>query len=177
MIQHVALMNLLLQNSILANFEYWSEFILRFQRDERTSPPALQKMFGKMRIPPLFCLRLRSTWWIGDRQDWEVAVQSFPLKGAYPIPPESPLQAGILLNMLDKCQVSTVALNEKRDLRLDLSDGRSMTIQSVGGQWPESWLLELPVDDPDREKWSIVCESVHGLIGGTFPAPLDSTIA
>jgi hypothetical protein len=172
----IELLKLLLQDSVIATFEYWSEFIVRFQRDERTKHPALKQMFGEMRIPPLFCLRLRNSWWIGDRQRWETSVLAFPLKGAHPIPPEAPMQAGILLTMLYKTQVSTVITDENLDLRLDLSDGRSITIQSVGGQWPESWFLELPVDDPDRDKWAIVCDSGSGVIAGKCPTQINGVI-
>jgi hypothetical protein len=59
---------------------------------------------------------------------------------------------------------------KKSDLTLDISDGSSIVVQGLGGGSDESWFLELPVDDPDRGKWEIICES-QGIIGGKFPLP------
>lgn len=167
--QYVTLLMLLLENSIIANFEYWSEFIIRIQRDEATRHPTLQEMFGKQRIPSLFCLRLRSTWRFDDPQQWEAHLQHFPMRGVAPIAFEAPLQAAILMTTLGNT-ILQVKVNENGDLTMSLSGGRSMTVQGTGGQWEESWFLELPVDDPDRDRWSIICDS-QGLIGGKFPTP------
>ena len=165
--QYARLLSLLLEGSVIANFEYWSEFILRIQRDEAATHPALRQMFGSLRIPPLFCLRLRGTWWIGQRQDWELAVQRFPLKGTSPIAPEAPMQAAILITELGK-QISALRVGENCDLTLDISDGSSIVVQGTGGGWDEAWILEPPADDPELDKWQIVCES-QGLIGGKIP--------
>jgi hypothetical protein len=170
--QYIELLTLLLQNAVIANFEYWSEFIIRIQRDAATNDPTLQAWFGELRIPPLFCLRLRSKWWIGEEQNWEMLVRQFPIKGVSPISVEAPLQASTLLMMLEN-RISAVRVNEKSDLTLVLSDGRLLTAVGTGGEWEESWFLELPVDDPDRDKWSIVCDS-QGSIGGRFPKPTDT---
>src|SRR5229473_149090 len=97
---YVTLLTLLLQNSVIANFEFWSEFILRIQRDDGVRHPALRELFGDLRIPSLFCLRLRGKWRIGQKQDWELAIQGFPLKGVSPIALEGPLQASILMTKL-----------------------------------------------------------------------------
>jgi hypothetical protein len=168
--QYVTLLTLLLQNSVIANFEYWSEFILRVQRDEAARHPDIQEMFGSLRIPSLFCLRLRGTWRIGQQQEWDQAIQQFPLKGVSPIAIEGPMQAGVLMTKLGNT-ISSVTVGENSDLTLDLSDGTWITVRGVGGEWNESWLLELPVDDPDRDQWQIFCES-QGVIGGKFPTPL-----
>lgn len=170
--RYIELLTLLLQDAVIANFEYWSEFIIRIQRDGAKKHPALEALFGELRIPPLFCLRLRGKWWIGEEQSWETSVQQFPIKGVSPMPLEAPLQASTLLMMLDN-QISAVRVNEKSDLTLVLSDGRLLTVQGKGGEWEESWFLELPVDDPDRDKWSIVCDS-QGSISGRFPRPVKS---
>ena len=165
--EYARLVSLILQDSIVATFEYWSEFILRIQRDETTRHPSLQVMFGDLRIPSLFCLRLRSSWWMGDQQEWKISTQSFPIKGVPPMVVEAPLQASLLITALGR-QISAVRINDHSDLTLSLSDGRSLTVRGTGGDWEESWFLELPVDDPDRDQWSIVCDS-QGLIGGKFP--------
>jgi hypothetical protein len=47
---------------------------------------------------------------------------------------------------------------------------RTYGASAIGGGWDESWFLELPADDPDRDHWQIVCES-QGIIGGKFPTP------
>ena len=169
MTQYVALLTLLLQETTLANFEYWSEFVLRIQRDETIRRPALQEMFGSMRIPLLLCLRLRGTWRIGQQQEWDLAVQRFPLKGIPPIAVEAPMQASLLMTKLDR-KIVAVRVGEDSELTLALSDGSSIVVQGIGGGWDESWILELPIDDPDRDQWQIVCES-QGLIGGKFPLP------
>jgi hypothetical protein len=168
--QYVTLLTLLLQNSVIANFEYWSEFILRIQRDEAARHPALTQMFGALRIPSLFCLRLRSAWRIGKQLEWDDAIQRFPLKGVPPVAVEAPMQAGLLMTKLNK-GISAVRVSEDSELTLDLSDGSSIVVQGIGGGWDESWILELPVDDPDRDQWQIICES-QGLIGGRFPTPI-----
>jgi hypothetical protein len=165
--QNARLLTLLLQNSVIANFEYWSEFILRIQRDEAARHPALTEMFGGIRIPPLFCLRLRGIWRIGRLQEWNVAVQEFPIKGTPPVAVEAPLQASLLMTKLSEV-ISEVGVGEGGELTLELSDRSSIVIEGIGGGWDESWILELPVDDPDRDQWQIVCES-QGLIGGKFP--------
>lgn len=168
---YVTLLTLLLQNSVIASFEYWSEFVLRLQRDEAVRHPALTKMFGSLRIPPLFCLRLRGIWRMGKQLEWEEAIQEFPLKGIPPVPVEAPMQASLLMRKLNK-QILTVRVNEDSDLTLDLSDGSWIFVQGIGGGWDESWILELPVDDPDRDQWQIISET-QGLIGGTFPRPIN----
>lgn len=166
--EFVSVLTLLVENSVIANFEYWSEFILRIQRDEAKRHPALQEMFGSIRIPSLFCIRLRGIWRIGQHSEWVRAVESFPLKGVSPVSLEAPMQAALLVTKLGK-EISTVKVGENGDLTLNISDGSSMFIQGTGGGWDESWFLELPVDDPDRDKWQIVCES-QGIIGGRIPA-------
>jgi hypothetical protein len=166
--EFVSVLTLLLKNSVIANFEYWSEFVLRIQRDDANRHHALQEMFGSMRVPSLFCIRLRGTWWIGQHSEWDRDVESFPLKGVSPVALEAPMQAAVLVTKLGK-EISTVKVGENGDLTLDISDGSSMFVQGTGGGWNESWFLELPADDPDRDKWKIVCES-QGIIGGTIPS-------
>ena len=72
--------------------------------------------------------------------------------------------------MILDSKISAVRVDENSSLTLVLSDGRVIAIQGMNEEWDESWLLELPVDDPDRDQWSIVCDS-QGLIGGRFPGP------
>jgi hypothetical protein len=165
--QFATLLTLLLQNSVLATFEYWGEFILGIQRDNAVRHPALTVMFGGLRIPPYFRLRLRGVWRIGQLREWNLAVQQFPLKGISPIAVEAPLQASLLITKLDSV-ITEVRVSEVGDITLELSDGSSIFVVGVGGGWDESWFLELPVDDPDRDQWQIICES-QGLIGGKFP--------
>jgi len=167
MTRHIELLTLLLEGSELITFEYWSEFILGIQRDEHTRHPALQEMVGKLRIPSLFRLRLRGKWRIGQQHEWETAVQRFPTKGISPIPIEAPLQASLIMTKLGK-QISNVSVSEKSDLIMNLSDGSPIVVQGIGSSWDESWILELPADDPDRDQWSIICDS-QGLVGGKFP--------
>ncbi len=99
--QYTKLLMLLLQDAVLVNFEYWGEFIIRLQRDEAKRLPELREWFGERRIPPLFCLRLRGEWWVGQKEKWEMSVQQFPMKGAPPMPIEAPLQASTLVMLLD----------------------------------------------------------------------------
>jgi hypothetical protein len=58
-------------NSELVNFEYWSEFIIRFQRDNIAKSPAIKELWADTKAPSLFCFRFRSRWWIGKREEWE----------------------------------------------------------------------------------------------------------
>jgi hypothetical protein len=172
MTEYIRLLILLLENSEIVTLEYWSEFILGIQRDEFNRHPALQERFGNLRIPSLFHLRLRGMWWVGKLEEWHLQVQGFPMKGSDPISPEAPLQASVLMTILGN-RISAARVNEQSDLLLNLTDGRSITVQGIGGKWEENWFLELPVDDPARDKWSIVCDS-QGTIGGTFPAPTNA---
>jgi hypothetical protein len=153
---------------VIANFEYWGEFIIRLQRDEAKRHPALREWFGERRIPSLFCLRLRGRWWIGEQEKWALSVQQFPMKAAPPMPIETALQASTLIMMLDS-GISRADVDENSNITIALSDGRVMTVQGKNEEREESWFLELPVDDPDRDQWSIVCDS-QGLIAGRFPA-------
>lgn len=59
-------------------------------------------------------------------------------------------------------------VDENSNLTLVLSDGRVMRVQRINQEWEESWFLELPIDDIDRDQWSIVCDS-EGHIAGRFP--------
>jgi hypothetical protein len=172
MYQCIKLLTLLLQDAVIANFEYWSEFILRIQRDEARRPQALQDWFGESRIPSLFCLRLRGKWRIGNKQDWAASVQQFPMKGVTPVPAEAPLQASTLMMLLG-IEISSVRVDENGELTLVLTDGRLLTVEGVNEEWEESWFLELPVDDPDRDRWSIICDS-QGQISGRFPEPRNA---
>ena len=172
--QYVRLITLLLERAEIANFEYWAEFIIRLQRDEANTPLALREWFGGRRIPPLFCLRLRGKWWIGAREEWSASLQQFPVKGTPPIPPEAPLQASTLMTLLGLA-ISTLRVNDGGGIALVLSDGRVVNIEGTNPEWNESWFLELPIDDVDRDQWSMVCDS-EGHITGTYPArPISQT--
>ena len=165
--EYAKLLRSLVQDARIANFEYWSEFILRIQRDDAERCQELREWFGKNRIPSLFCLRLRSKWHIGEEQEWKRSVEMFPIKGISPIPEEAPLQASLLMMLLD-CDISGVHIDQDGSLTLILSDGRSLKINGKNDDWEESWFFELPVDDPDREQWLVVCDS-EGNIAGKFP--------
>lgn len=167
--EYVELLSLLIQDAAIANFDYWSEFILRIQRDDAQRSEELRNWFGENRIPSLFCLRLRAKWRIGEKQEWEKSVRDFPIKGIPPIPEEAPLQAGLLMMLLG-CGIATIRLDESSGLTLVLSDGRLLTVAGINEDWEESWFLELPVDDPDRDEWSIICDC-NGRIAGRFPHP------
>jgi hypothetical protein len=73
--------------------------------------------------------------------------------------------------MLDS-EISRINVDENSNITIVLSDERVMTIEGMNEDWEESWLLELPIDDPDRDQWSIVCDS-QGLIAGRFPGPVS----
>lgn len=166
------LLALLIEEAVIANFEYWGEFIIRLQRDDAKRLTSLREWFGGRRIPSIFCLRLRAEWWVGERAKWTQAVQQFPMKAAPPMPVETALQASTLVMMLD-CEVTRVIVSENSDLMLILSDGRRVTVRSTSERWDESWFLELPVDDPDRDQWAIVCDSA-GVISGKFPSKAET---
>jgi hypothetical protein len=168
---YVAVLNSILRDAEIVNFEYWSEFIIRIQRDNAKENPELRARFGATRIPPMFCLRLRGTWWIGDLPNWKASLETYPFRGAPPVKTEEPLQASTLMIKLG-ARILETSVNNNGDLTLILGDGSSLTVEGRGGQWEESWLLELPVDDPDRGRWSIVCDS-QGMIGGSLPTLLS----
>jgi hypothetical protein len=163
----IKILTLLIGQSELVTLEYWSEFILGFQRDNAVPNPTLQERFGSIRIPPFFRIRLRGKWWIGNRQKWEAAIRDFAYKGVAPVTLEGPLQASLMMTKLGS-SVLAVNVNMQGDLTLDLSDGDTITVQGVGGGWDESWFLELPLDDPDHDLWSIVCDS-DASISAKFP--------
>lgn len=138
--QYTKLLMLLLQDAVLVNFEYWGEFIIRLQRDEAKRLPELREWFGERRIPPLFCLRLRGEWWVGQKEKWEMSVQQFPMKGAPPMPIEAPLQASTLVMLLD-IEISGSRVDQNGNLVLVLSDGQIITVRGTEEQWTESWFL------------------------------------
>lgn len=170
--QYVTLLTLLLKGAVIANFEYWSEFIIRIQRDEAKRSAKLNEWFGERRIPSLICLRLRGKWWIGEQVKWLSSVEQFPMKADPPMPVETALQASTLIMLLDN-EILDVSVNEHGDLALVLSDGRVMTAEGANEEWEESWFLELPIDDPDRDQWSIICDS-QGRITGRFPSAVNA---
>ena len=136
--QYIAILRLLLEQSVVANFEFWSEFILRLQRDEAQRDSALQELFGSSRIPSLFCLATEERLEDGSELAWESSISEFAIKGQSPIATEAPLQAALLMSKLG-CSISAVKVNDNSDLVLNLSDGSSVTIQGIGGDWEESW--------------------------------------
>ena len=85
---------------------------------------------------------------------------------------ETALQASTLIMLLHS-QVSGVVVRENSDLTLVLSDGRELTVRGSGGEWDECWFLELPVDDIDRDEWSIVYDS-EGCIAGKYPGSANA---
>jgi|SRR5579872_5904796 len=164
--EYIDVVRLLLKGANLVTFEYWSEFVIRIQRDEATRHPMLLSRWGNMRIPSLFCLRLRNAWWIGNETSWCAELSTFPIKGVRPIQLEGPLQAARLMQLLGR-EVTEIYVNGSSDLTLELVDER-ITVKGSDGEWEESWILDLPVDDPDRDLWTIICES-DGRIYGRVP--------
>jgi hypothetical protein len=155
--EYVHLLKSLLVGATVANFEYWSEFIIRVQREVRPTKDLLN-IWGDIRIPPMFCLRLRNKWWVGSRDEWRKVLAKFPIKSPPGIPEETPLQASVLVAMLE-AKILDICISQTGDLDISLSNGDELHVQGAGGQWDESWFLELPVDEPDREKWSIISTS------------------
>jgi hypothetical protein len=154
---YVHVLKSLLVGATVANFEYWSEFIIRVQRDVSPTKDLLN-MWGDIRIPPMFCLRLRNKWWVGSRDEWRRILAKFPIKSPPGIPEETPLQSSVLVAMLE-AKILDICISQIGDLDISLSNGDELHVQGAGGQWDESWFLELPVDEPDREKWSIISTS------------------
>jgi hypothetical protein len=169
--KYVEVLRLLLQNADISTFEYWGELVLRYERDVKNTPPELREIFGNTRIPPAVNLRLRNIWWLGNPDEWNKSVRDFPVQGLRPDHPETPFQAATLVNMMFRTRIAAVEVNDSSDLKLDLSDGRTLTVRGIGGEEEESWFLELPVDDPHVRDWSIVYESVDGDVCGKFPEP------
>lgn len=157
----VSLMKSLLVGATVANFEYWSEFIIRVQREVRPTKD-LVNIWGDIRIPPMFCFRLRNEWWAGSIAEWRKLMAVFPIKSPPGIPEETPMQASMVVAMLE-AKILDIFISQTGDLDIPLSNGDELHVQGAGGRWEESWFLELPVDDPDREKWSIICTS-DGLV-------------
>lgn len=155
--EYVVLVKSLLVGATVANFEYWSEFIIRVQREVRPTKDLLN-IWGDVRIPPMFCLRLRNKWWVGSRDEWEKTLSKFPIKSPPGIPEETPLQASALVTMLE-ARILDICISQTGDMDISLSNGAELHVKGAGGQWDESWFLELPVDEPDREKWSVISMS------------------
>jgi hypothetical protein len=154
---YVHLMKSLLVGATASNFEYWSEFIIRMQREVQPTKDLLN-IWGNVRIPPMFCLRLRNKWWVGSRDEWRKIMARFPIKSPPGFPEETSLQASVLVATLE-AKVLDICISQTGDLDISFSNGDELHVQGAGGQWDESWFLELPVDEPDREKWSIICTS------------------
>lgn len=161
------LVELLIADTEVITFEYSSEFVVGFQRQLTAKLVDLKNVLGITRLPPMFNLRLRNTWWVGEHSEWAALVEGFPIKGNLPIPAEAPLQASLLTCSLGSF-VKSIIVHETGDLSVEMSNGMRIFISGTGGEWEESWFLELPVDDPDRDKWAIVCDS-SGLISGHYP--------
>jgi len=85
-------------------------------------------------------------------------MAKFPIKSPPGIPEETSVQASVLVAMLE-AKIVDIFISQTGDLDVSLSNGDELHVQGAGGQWEESWFLELPIDEPDREKWSIICMS------------------
>lgn len=161
-------MKALLVGAEIANFEYWSEFIVRIQRDNSNRSAEIERLWEGTRIPPLFWLRLRSSWRVGDVEEWAARVSSFPIKRGSGYPIEGPLQASVLMQLLGE-QIVDLSLATNGDLQIDLSHSWSLLI-SGRSKWDESWMLELPSDDSDRTEWWVKCDS-KGELDAQFGPP------
>jgi len=160
-------LNLLFVGATIANFEYWSEFVLRIQREDSHRTDAIRKVWGDVRVPPLFCLRLRNAWWVGDQLQWEETVEQFPIKPPVGMPKDTTLQSSVAVQMLG-ATILDLKVTESGHLDIAISNGTKLHIEGRGGEWEESWILELLADDPDRDSWSVVCDS-DGIVYAKWP--------
>jgi len=157
----------LLVGASISTFEYWSEFILRIQRNDGGTRPVALGRSTALRVPPVFCLRLRNTWWVGDRLQWEHMAEGFPIKSPPDFPRETTLQASIVTHLLSST-ITDLRIGDLGDLEIILSSGDKLHVAGAGGKWDEAWIIELPPDDPDRERWSVVCGS-DGTVYARWP--------
>jgi hypothetical protein len=167
--EYVHTIKSLLVGATVANFEYWSDFIIRVQREVHPANE-VSHILGDIRLPPMFCVRLRNKWWLGILDEWQQLIAKFPIKSPSGIAQETPLQASAIVAMLESTIID-ISISETGDLEISLSSGDKLHAQGAGGQWEESWFIELPADDPDRDKWSIICTS-DGTIHIRLPATL-----
>ena len=167
-------LQLLFVGSTIANFEYWSEFVLRIQGNEgRQNGTSAREVWNGRRVPPMFCLRLRNRWWMGDRELWDSTVNQFPIKPAAGIPEETALQASAIVRLLGSTIVGLI-VSELGNLEITFSNGEELYVSGAGGIWDEGWIFELPADDPDRERWSVVCDS-GGIVYAKWPLPVGES--
>jgi hypothetical protein len=106
----------------------------------------------------MFSLRLRNNWWVGSHKEWQQLLAAFPVKPPAGLAEETALQASTIVALLESA-IMDIYISPTGDLDISLSNGQVLHVQGAGGQWDESWFLELPADDPDRDKWSVICSS------------------
>lgn len=156
----------LFQGAQIANFEFWSEFVLRVQRDNTTPNRRVTELWGTLRIPSLFWFRLRSTWRVGDPVVWNETIDNFPIKAQPDRPPEETLQAARLMQLLGTT-IDGIKIREEGELELSLSNGERLCVAGHS-DWFESWFIELPPDDPDNDNWWFECDS-SGTVSSRWP--------
>jgi hypothetical protein len=147
----------------IVTFEYWADFIIRVQRN--ADPKQSQT---SVRIPPIFCIRLESDWWVGDRKQWDEAKKQFPIRELRQYSTQGvPMRAAVIGQMLGS-KITEVRVAVDGTLTILTTDNFTMTVPGVSRAVDYSWSVELPADDADRTEWSLVCEA-DGQLYGRLP--------
>jgi hypothetical protein len=148
----------------IITFEFWADFILRIQRGAIP-----QQQQPKVTIPPIFCLRLESDWWVGDRKQWDESQKLFPIRELRRISAnEVPKRSAVIGQMLGST-ITDLRVAADGTLTIYTSDDATLTVPGVSQAHDYSWSVELPEDDIQRNEWSFVCE-INGQLYGRLPA-------
>lgn len=140
------LLNILMEEMVVAAFTYAASFTVRLERNRR------RERDGR---PGVLVLDPKATWWIGEREAWDTFLASLPLR-ARRIDPQEPALAYRLM-LLIGTTITTATLGADGTLTLATEDGEAITIQGTTAIWDESWTLYVPPDVPGHDQWYIEC--------------------
>jgi hypothetical protein len=143
-------LSMLLDNMVVAAFEYAAGFRIRLERElSEGSPNNL--------LPFHLTLDLRGNWWVGERAEWISLMNGLPLK-ARRGEPDAPFMAFRLMLMVG-ATITEVTIATDSSLSLSTSDGEVLHVEGKEAVFEESWLIEAPPDIPGYDQWYVGCGS------------------
>jgi len=153
----------LLVGAELATFEYWADFIVRIERDihREHSPTERQEI----PTPSVVWLRLEADWWVGNREWWEAAKASFPIKQRrMHSTNDVPMKAAAIAQMIGSA-ITSVAVSSDGTLSVKTSDEVTFSVCGVSDAHEYSWSIERRDDEFHVSDLLLVCETDGSLFG------------
>ena len=149
-----AIIKKLLIGTYLTAMHYAAGFRVEFSREGNPPDPAM---------PMVVWLTMRSQWWIGEREKWEALLKKAPIHYAG-CEADEPMLAYALM-CLHGARIEDVALYDDSTLTLVTSLHANIHLSGKDDTFEESWSIDIPLDVPNHELWSVVCSDTGELFG------------